>query len=135
MKCTHESCGADIPAGARFCTGCGTELQAPVPVKTTLCPSCNNVVVEGSKFCQSCGGKIDPALFIDRICNGTKDNGQKCNTVLTSATKFCPSCGTFQDASKTHDTSSKLRICMHIQSRRHLLFTCFYKIEHVDNPY
>ncbi|VDI23847.1 Hypothetical predicted protein [Mytilus galloprovincialis] len=107
MKCTHESCGADIPAGARFCTGCGTEVQAPVSVKTTLCPSCNSTVVKGCKFCQSCGGKIDPALFIDRICHGTKDNGQKCNTVLTSGTKFCPSCGTLQDASNTHDTSSK----------------------------
>ncbi|CAG2216925.1 unnamed protein product [Mytilus edulis] len=92
--------------GARFCTGCGTEVQSPVPLKTTLCPSCNNIVVIGCKFCQSCGGKIDPALFIDRICHGTKDNGQKCNTVLTSGTKFCPSCGTLQDTSNTHNTSN-----------------------------
>ncbi|XP_063437784.1 protein IWS1 homolog [Mytilus trossulus] len=106
MKCTHESCGAKIPAGARFCTGCGTEVQSPVPVKTTLCPSCNDIVVIGCKFCQSCGGKIDPALFIDKICHGTKDNGQKCNTVLTSGTKFCTSCGTLQDTSNTHDTSN-----------------------------
>ncbi|XP_052082351.1 uncharacterized protein LOC127719991 isoform X2 [Mytilus californianus] len=107
MKCTHESCGAEIPAGARFCTGCGTEVQTPVPVKTTLCPSCNNIVKEGYKFCYSCGGKIDPSLFIDRVCNGTKDDGQKCNTVLTSGNRFCPSCGTPQDTSKTQDTSNK----------------------------
>ncbi|CAC5380692.1 unnamed protein product [Mytilus coruscus] len=107
MKCTNESCKAEIPVGARFCTGCGTEVQTPVPVKTTLCPSCNNIVVEGYKFCHSCGGKIDPALFIDRVCYGIKGDGQKCNAVLTSGTKFCPSCGTPQDTSNTHDTNNK----------------------------
>lgn len=114
MKCTNLSCGAEIPAGARFCTGCGTEVQTPVPVKTTLCPSCDKIVAEGSKFCQSCGWKIDPALFIDRVCCGTKKDGQKCNAVLTSGTRFCPSCGTPQDTSNTPNTISKLIVSLHI---------------------
>ncbi|VDI77195.1 Hypothetical predicted protein [Mytilus galloprovincialis] len=101
MKCTNESCGGEFPAGAKFCTGCGMEVQTTVPVKSTLCPSCNNIVLEGYKFCYICGEKINPALFINRVCSGTKDNGQKCNTVLNLGSRFCQSCGTPQDTSYT----------------------------------
>lgn len=77
------------------------EVQTTVPVKSTLCPSCNNIVLEGYKFCYICGEKINPALFINRVCSGNKDNGQKCNTVLNLGSRFCQSCGTPQDTSNT----------------------------------
>ncbi|VDI71509.1 Hypothetical predicted protein [Mytilus galloprovincialis] len=94
MKCLKELCGAEIPNGARFCTECKTEVQTTVSNKKRLCPSCNNIVLENYKFCSCCAWKVDPDLFIDRVCSGTKDDGQKCKTVLTSYTKFCPYCGT-----------------------------------------
>lgn len=107
MKCRKELCGAEIPAGVKFCTECGTEVQMTAPdIKTTLCPSCKNIVTEGFKYCCSCGGRIDPALFVDIVCSGTTDNGEKCNTVLTSGTSFCPSCG----ISHKSNISSKCRL-------------------------
>ena len=40
-----EKCGADIPAGAAFCSACGTPAPKPAP--------------EGNRFCTSCGAKLD----------------------------------------------------------------------------
>ncbi|XP_063438800.1 uncharacterized protein LOC134719769 isoform X3 [Mytilus trossulus] len=115
MKCQKELCEADIPTEATFCTGCGTEVQMIVPViKTTRCPSCNNIVLEGFKYCCSCGGIIDSALFVDIVCSGTNDNGEKCNTVLTAGTSFCPSCGTSHKSNTSNnfagDASLKLSL-------------------------
>ena len=54
-------CGMANSAGARFCSFCGAELQAPqtkVETQTTLCPKCGAQNKPGNKFCYSCGGPL-----------------------------------------------------------------------------
>src|SRR5438477_6058793 len=46
------SCGAENPAGFRFCGSCGTALAAPG------CPSCGFVNPEGQHFCGQCGSRL-----------------------------------------------------------------------------
>lgn len=47
------ACGSSLPAGARFCPGCG----APAGVGRT-CPGCGAEVGEGARFCPGCGTKL-----------------------------------------------------------------------------
>ena len=42
------SCGAQSPAGAKFCAECGTPMAL-------ACPTCANPVAPGQKFCMECG--------------------------------------------------------------------------------
>ncbi len=46
MTCPH--CGADNPAGAKFCMACGKPL-------TLTCPNCATQNPPGAKFCLNCG--------------------------------------------------------------------------------
>ncbi|MBV9411700.1 MAG: AAA family ATPase, partial [Acidimicrobiia bacterium] len=46
------SCGADNPAGFRFCGSCGTALGGPG------CPSCGFVNPAGQHFCGQCGTRL-----------------------------------------------------------------------------
>src|ERR1700677_1561073 len=46
MRC--PSCNFEIPAGKRFCSECGAELQRH-------CPQCNAEVLSTAKFCSECG--------------------------------------------------------------------------------
>ena len=92
MKCKKEGCGADLGPDAQFCSDCGTKVTAPTLIKSAICPSCNNFVLEVHKFCLKCGTLVDPALFTDKVCSGTKKDGGKCNTALASGANFCPSC-------------------------------------------
>src|SRR2546426_11100138 len=45
---TCASCGADNPAGFKFCGQCGAPLAAG-------CPSCGFVNPDGFRFCGQCG--------------------------------------------------------------------------------
>ena len=45
---TCAACGADIRAGAKFCSECGAAAVA-------ACPSCSSPVDAGDKFCAECG--------------------------------------------------------------------------------
>lgn len=47
-----SSCGAGVPAGARFCPECGQKQAAGA-----FCTSCGQAVPAGSKFCPECGAK------------------------------------------------------------------------------
>lgn len=51
VKCPN--CGADVPAGSKFCNNCGQKLVAE-----SKCPNCNADVPPGSKFCPNCGQKL-----------------------------------------------------------------------------
>lgn len=47
------ACHSPLPAGARFCPGCG----APVQARRT-CPGCGAEVGEGARFCAGCGTRL-----------------------------------------------------------------------------
>lgn len=51
VKCPN--CGADVPAGSKFCNNCGQKL-----VTESKCPNCGADVPPGSKFCNNCGQKL-----------------------------------------------------------------------------
>ncbi len=46
-------CGAQLPAGAKFCSNCGAKQNA-----ANTCPACGNAVSAGAKFCANCGQKL-----------------------------------------------------------------------------
>ncbi len=56
MPCT--SCGLPNEPGTRFCTRCGTSLEA-----RALCPTCSHVQAAGNQFCMSCGAGMSGARW------------------------------------------------------------------------
>lgn len=92
MKCSKESCGAEIADGATFCGICRTQVVVTTTVKKSICPKCNHVVLESNNFCPNCGLKVDSAIFTENICRGVQENGEKCSITLTLDAKFCQSC-------------------------------------------
>ncbi|MDG6220686.1 MAG: zinc-ribbon domain-containing protein, partial [Candidatus Thermoplasmatota archaeon] len=49
--CPH--CGAQLPQGAKFCSGCGKPVSAG-----NKCPKCGADVAQGAKFCSGCGNQM-----------------------------------------------------------------------------
>ena len=49
VECPH--CKTKLPAGAKFCMGCGHPMA-------NNCPSCGNELPAGAKFCMNCGHKL-----------------------------------------------------------------------------
>ncbi len=49
------SCGFQNPAGAKFCSNCGTRLVA---ADKRFCPQCGAQVPASAKFCTNCGAKL-----------------------------------------------------------------------------
>ena len=47
------ACSTPLPAGARFCSSCGTPIQ--------LCGSCSSTVPPTAKFCPGCGAPVQTA--------------------------------------------------------------------------
>ena len=45
------SCGAVLPANAKFCFECGA-------AQPLCCPGCGSEITPGAKFCQECGQKL-----------------------------------------------------------------------------
>jgi membrane protease subunit (stomatin/prohibitin family) len=57
------NCKAHNPAGAKFCSSCGTRLEEPAGSAMAVCPNCNAENVPGARFCSSCGtalGQVPP---------------------------------------------------------------------------
>ncbi len=50
-------CGPRPEADARFCSSCGSQLEAP-PSAEAACAQCAAPVEPGSRFCGSCGAKV-----------------------------------------------------------------------------
>lgn len=50
MTCTN--CGAEIPAGSKFCLQCGQKVEVP---KALYCMECGASLPIGAKFCMKCG--------------------------------------------------------------------------------
>ena len=55
--CPH--CGHPLRAGARFCSGCGRTLTAPMPMEPMTCPHCGNALRPQAKFCGKCGQRLE----------------------------------------------------------------------------
>jgi membrane protease subunit (stomatin/prohibitin family) len=73
--------------GAGFAGGAGAAgpggTQAPAPVATVTCPSCNTSQAAGAKYCSSCGATLPaPAGH----CSG-------CGTDNVPTARFCAQCG------------------------------------------
>lgn len=45
-------CSATVPPGARFCSGCGSAVNA------SHCPNCGAELTPEDKFCSQCGIRI-----------------------------------------------------------------------------
>jgi predicted amidophosphoribosyltransferase len=71
-------CGAQNPAGNKFCANCGAKLQ----VNTIPCPKCGQPVAEGAKFCPNCGAAMADA----KKCSS-------CGADVKADAKFCAECG------------------------------------------
>jgi len=52
------ACGASNAPGVRFCSECGSRLEAEAPAKR-FCPSCGAEVEAGVRFCGECGSKME----------------------------------------------------------------------------
>ena len=78
VKCSN--CQTDNPAGAKFCSSCGTSLAPP----TVKCPNCAADNAPGAKFCSSCGTSLAPAVA----------HCPQCGEELAPGARFCASCGT-----------------------------------------
>ncbi len=50
------NCQKELPDGANFCDGCGTQFQQAV-----ICPACGNQTAAGQPSCQVCGAQFAPA--------------------------------------------------------------------------
>jgi membrane protease subunit (stomatin/prohibitin family) len=46
---TCPNCNAVVPAGSKFCPGCGK------PLATSFCPECGGALPAGARFCPACG--------------------------------------------------------------------------------
>ena len=78
------SCGKQNAAGVKFCSDCGSKMEASkVP-----CVKCGAELREGAKFCSECGSSQEKAK-----CSN-------CQFELAAGAKFCPECGT-----KTEETT------------------------------
>lgn len=81
MPCT--SCGLPNEPGTRFCTRCGTNLEA-----RASCPTCNHVQAAGNQFCMSCGAGMSgarwaPAEDAGAVVSGVweRGDGELCRRV------------------------------------------------------
>lgn len=71
-------CGADVPAGAKFCARCGAKTDGGAAVG--VCKKCGTRLLAGAKFCSECGTPVET------LC-------PKCGAKLLENAKFCPECG------------------------------------------
>jgi ribosomal protein L40E len=111
-------CGAEVPAGSRFCNHCGGPVEMAKPLTLdTVCPSCGAVVTAGNKFCNRCGTTLtQPAAQTARptvpsaaqtaqpvvppttpkvpmSAPVTGDQCKYCGSPIPAGNNFCPTCG------------------------------------------
>ncbi|MBQ7063895.1 MAG: SPFH domain-containing protein [Firmicutes bacterium] len=77
VKCPN--CGAEVPAGAKFCLECGSKI-VQLAENEMICPRCGKKTPKG-KFCMECGAPLS-----NRCPN--------CGAEVPQGGKFCLECGT-----------------------------------------
>lgn len=70
-------CNAPVPAGSRFCPGCGQTLAKP----KAACIKCKAEIEAGTRFCPACGAPQTAAKC------------PKCGVDIAAGAKFCAGCG------------------------------------------
>jgi hypothetical protein len=84
-------CSYAIPAGVRFCAGCGAPAERPAAPAST-CPNCGVPVKQGTKFCEICGMGLDiqrpaiPPPAASAAC-------RSCGSPMNPGVRFCSLCG------------------------------------------
>lgn len=84
-----RNCGAEISAGKKFCSQCGTPVSfaSPAPVQlSTTCSQCGIELKANAKFCSGCGLLVAVLSPQPAICH-------QCNAPLKTNARFCSSCG------------------------------------------
>lgn len=102
-----EKCGADIPAGAAFCSFCG----APTPKNTASvntqnlekCPSCGAMIPQGVRFCTACGkpmlrDAVPPVQEAPAAEQALAPSMEQTPAAEESTAKICPDCGAANEA-------------------------------------
>ncbi len=77
-KIQYPQCHTELPANAKFCFGCGAEVEA-LGENEMLCPKCGQKTPKG-KFCMQCGAPLS-----NNCPNGGKE--------VPDGAKFCLECG------------------------------------------
>ncbi|MEQ8168032.1 MAG: SPFH domain-containing protein [Candidatus Eremiobacterota bacterium] len=70
-------CKAPLPAGAKFCAGCGAKIP-----EAGVCSNCKAPLPAGARFCASCGNKVEQ----EAVCGN-------CQAKIPPGAKFCAGCG------------------------------------------
>ncbi len=83
MRCPE--CGFNNPDDMRFCTNCGTKLEATAPPRAPTtsaksCPQCGAQVRPEARFCDQCGASLTVAC-------------PQCGADATPGERFCSQCG------------------------------------------
>ena len=83
MRCPE--CGFDNPDDTKFCTNCGSKLEAAAPpptptAPTNLCPQCGSEIRPEARFCDQCGARLILAC-------------PQCGADATPGERFCSQCG------------------------------------------
>jgi membrane protease subunit (stomatin/prohibitin family) len=76
-----SKCGTGNPAGVKFCSNCGNQMQAPQPA-TIECANCHAHIQAGAKFCPSCGTPVAQVTECPQ-----------CHAPAAPGAKFCAGCG------------------------------------------
>jgi uncharacterized membrane protein YvbJ len=56
------NCGKELPDDAKFCSGCGKQIEAKekeIINKVPVCSSCGEELIPGNKFCIKCGTPVN----------------------------------------------------------------------------
>ncbi len=70
-------CKTPLPAGAKFCAGCGAKIP-----EAGVCNNCKAPLPAGARFCASCGNKVEQ----EAVCGN-------CQAKIPPGAKFCAGCG------------------------------------------
>ena len=77
-KIQCPQCHTELPAGAKFCFGCGSKVEILEP-NEMICPKCGQKTPKG-KFCMQCGAPLS-------------NNCPNCGKEVPNVAKFCLECG------------------------------------------